>query len=197
MIAAPDTVHKMYDDGTHGDAVAGDTIYSVQYKYTTSDVLGQEFKFGVGGSDNEGGKGGFGNNHVENLDDATSTYTIASDWGSINPKYYNTWNFTTHTRVVTDVENNWSVPMAYELSQNYPNPFNPSTTIQFSLPTQDVVTLKIFNVLGQEVMTLLSEKMGAGKHVVKFDASKLTSGVYLYQVSAGKFVETKKMILLK
>ena len=197
MIAAPDTVHKMYDDGTHGDAVAGDTIYSVQYKYTTSDVLGQEFKFGVGGSDNEGGKGGFGNNHVENLDDATSTYTIASDWGSINPKYYSTWNFTTHTRVVTDVENNWSVPMAYELSQNYPNPFNPSTTIQFSLPTQDVVTLKIFNVLGQEVMTLLSEKMGAGKHVVKFDASKLTSGVYLYQVSAGKFVETKKMILLK
>jgi hypothetical protein len=198
MIAAPDTVHKMYDDGTHGDAVANDTIYSVQYKYTTADVIGQVFKFGIGGSDNEGGKGGFGNNHAENVDDSQTTFVIASDWGSINPKYYSTWDFTNHkAKTPTAVEDNWSVPMAYELSQNYPNPFNPSTTIQFTIPAQDVVTLKVFNVLGQEVMTILNEKMDAGKHTVKFDASKLTSGVYLYQVSAGKFVETKKMVLLK
>jgi photosystem II stability/assembly factor-like uncharacterized protein len=198
MIAPPDTVHKMYDDGTHGDAVANDTIYTVQYKYTTADVLGQEFKFGIGGSDNEGGKGGFGNNHIENIDDATATFTIASDWGSINPKYYSTWDFTNHkAKTPTAVEDNWSVPMQYDLSQNYPNPFNPSTTIQFTIPTSDIVTLKIFNVLGQEVMTLLNEKMDAGKHIVKFDATRLTSGVYLYQVSAGKFVGTKKMMLLK
>ncbi|MCX6135817.1 MAG: T9SS type A sorting domain-containing protein [Ignavibacteriales bacterium] len=198
MIAAPDTVHKMYDDGTHGDAVANDTIYSVQYKYTIADQLGQEFKFGIGGSDNEGGKGGFGNNHIENIDDSQTTYVLASDWGSINPKFYNTWDFINHkAKNPTAVEDNWSVPMMYELSQNYPNPFNPSTTIQFTIPAKDVVTLKIFNVLGQEVMTLLNEKMDAGKHSVRFDASKLVSGVYLYQVTAGKYAETKKMVLLK
>ncbi len=198
MIAPPDTVHKMYDDGTHGDAVANDTIYSVQYKYTTSDFIGQEFKFGIGGSDNEGGKGGFGNNHIENIDDSQTTATIASDWGSINPKFYSAWDFTNHRpKTATDVEDNWSVPMMYELSQNYPNPFNPSTTIQFTIPTQSIVTMKIFNILGQEVMTILNEKMDAGKHSVRFDASMLTSGVYLYQVSAGKFIETKKMVLLK
>jgi len=197
MIAAPDTVHKMYDDGTHGDAVAGDTIYSVQYKYTTTDVLGQEFKFGIGGSDNEGGKGGFGNNHVENLDDSQTTFVVASDWGSINPKYYSMWDFTNHKRTTTAVQSDWAVPTAYDLSQNYPNPFNPSTEIRFSLPTQEIVTLKIFNVLGQEIMTLMHEKLGAGVHTVRFDASKLTSGVYLYQISAGKFTETKKMVLMK
>jgi hypothetical protein len=125
-------------------------------------------------------------------------YTIASQFGSIDPKFFNSWNFDLKKpQVATAVEENWSVAMTYELSQNYPNPFNPSTTIQFTIPTQNVVTLKIFNILGQEVMTILNEKMDAGKHIVKFDASKLTSGVYLYQVSAGKFVETKKMILLK
>ncbi|HTY38475.1 MAG TPA: T9SS type A sorting domain-containing protein, partial [Bacteroidota bacterium] len=155
------------------------------------------FKFGIGGSDNEGGKGGFGNNHIENIDDSQTSYILASDWGSINPKFYNTWDFTNHTKTVVAVEDYWTIPMAYELSQNYPNPFNPTTTIQFTIPSQDVVTLKIFNVLGQEIMTLMHEKMDAGKHTVRFDASKLTSGVYLYQVTAGKFVDTKKMVLLK
>jgi photosystem II stability/assembly factor-like uncharacterized protein len=198
MIAPPDTVHKMYDDGTHGDAVSGDTIYTVQYKYTTADALGQVFKFGIGGSDNEGGRGGFGNNHAENIDDSQTTFLIASDWGSINPKYYNTWDFTNHKRnTATGVEDNWRIPMAYELSQNYPNPFNPSTEIRFALPTEDIVTLKIFNVLGQELMTLMHEKLGAGSHTVRFDASTLTSGVYLYQITAGKFSETKKMVLMK
>jgi len=198
MIAAPDTVHKMYDDGTHGDAVAGDSIYSVQYKYTTSDILGQEFKFGIGGSDNEGGKGGYGNNHIENIDDSQTTFIIASDFCSINPSYYSTWDFTNHKRnTATAVENPPYIPTSYELSQNYPNPFNPSTEIRFALPTEDIVTLKIFNVLGQEIMTLMHEKMGAGSHTVRFDASKLTSGVYLYQISSGKFTETKKMVLMK
>jgi hypothetical protein len=190
-----DSLSKMYDDGTHGDLVKGDSVYSLKWRYTTADFVGQEFKFGIGGLDNEGG---FGNNHIENVSDADTVFTIASQFGSIDPKFYNSWNFDLKKpQVATGVEDNWSVPMTYELSQNYPNPFNPSTSIQFTIPAQDVVTLKIFNVLGQEMMTLLSEKMDAGKHIVRFDASRLTSGVYLYQVTAGKFVETKKMVLLK
>jgi hypothetical protein len=190
-----DSLSKMYDDGTHGDVVKGDSVYSLKWRYTTSDVVGQTFKFGIGALDNEGG---FGNNHIENVSDADTVFTVASQFGSIDPKFFNSWDFDLKKpKVATAVEDNWSVPMMYELSQNYPNPFNPSTAIQFTIPTQDVVTLKVFNVLGQEMMTILNQKMDAGKHTVRFDASKLTSGVYLYQVSAGKFVETKKMVLLK
>jgi hypothetical protein len=194
-----DTTRRMWDDATHGDAVANDTIYTRQTSYTTADFIGQEFKFGVGGGDNEGGKGGFGNNHIENIDDSQTLFILASDFGSINPKFYNTWDFNLHkAKTPTAVEDNWNgVPMVYTLDQNYPNPFNPSTTIRFTLGTEEIVTLKIFNMLGQEVTTLLHEKLSAGNHVVRFDAARLTSGVYFYQVNAGKFVETKKMLLLK
>jgi len=190
-----DTLSKMYDDGTHGDVVKGDSIYSLVWNYTTSDFFGQEFKFGIGGFDNEGG---FGNNHIENVDDAAATYTIASQFGSIDPKFFNAWNFDLKKpQTPTAVEDYQVVPMVYNLSQNYPNPFNPTTTIQFNLPIESNVTLKVFNVLGQELMTIVSEKMKAGNHLVKFDASKLSSGIYLYQINAGKFTETKKMVLLK
>ena len=97
----------------------------------------------------------------------------------------------------TGIKGEASVPLVASLSQNYPNPFNPSTTISFDLPTEEIVTVKIFNSLGQEMMTLLSGKLGAGNHTVRFDASKLTSGVYFYQINAGKFTETKKMMLVK
>ena len=199
LVAVTDTLHKMYDDGTHGDAVANDTIYAVKHTFGTDDFIGNEFKFGIGGGDNEGGKGGFGNNHIENIDDAQTTFILASDFGSINPKFYNTWDFNLHKgKTATAVEDNWNgVPLVYTLDQNYPNPFNPSTTIRFTLGTEEIVTLKIFNMLGQEVTTLLHEKLGAGNHIVRFDAAKLTSGVYFYQINAGKFVETKKMLMLK
>jgi hypothetical protein len=88
-------------------------------------------------------------------------------------------------------------PDEYVLEQNYPNPFNPSTTIQFSLPKSGDVTLKIFNLLGEEVKTLVEEYREAGKHSVQFNASQLASGIYFYRLQAGSFVETKKMILLR
>jgi len=90
-----------------------------------------------------------------------------------------------------------SVPQEFALSQNYPNPFNPSTEIQFSLPTTSDVTLKVFNVLGQEVATLVSGILTVGTHEVSFDASRLASGIYLYKLVAGNFLSTKKMLLLK
>ncbi len=88
-------------------------------------------------------------------------------------------------------------PDKYSLNQNYPNPFNPTTTIQFSLPKAGEVTLKIYNLLGEEVKTLVEEYREAGKHSVQFNASQLASGIYLYRLQAGSFVETKKMILLR
>ncbi len=83
----------------------------------------------------------------------------------------------------------------YSLGQNYPNPFNPSTVISFTLPQQEFVTLKVFNVIGQEVVTLVNDNLQAGRYDFTFDASALTSGVYLYQFQAGNFVQTKKMVL--
>lgn len=86
---------------------------------------------------------------------------------------------------------------SYYLSQNYPNPFNPITTINYSIPTPDQVSLKVFDILGREVVTLVNEKKEAGTHTIEFDASKLMSGVYFYQIKVGSFVSTRKLILLK
>lgn len=89
------------------------------------------------------------------------------------------------------------IPSTYSLSQNYPNPFNPSTVISFSLPEQSNVTLKIYNVLGQEISTLLNTVKAAGTHQVEFDASQLTSGIYFYKLEASQFTSIKKMMLIK
>lgn len=189
---------KMYDDGTHGDKVKGDRIYSMQmkfYKDSANNTVGQVFKFGLGAGDNEAGKGGFGNNHVRNIDDADTVVTIAEDFGSINPKYYHAWDYTKHVNNVERVDN--VVPMVYELSQNYPNPFNPTTTIRYSVPNAGKVVLTVFNVLGQEVMTLVNQTQNAGTYKATFDASKIASGMYLYRIEAGSFNAVKKMMLVK
>ncbi len=97
-----------------------------------------------------------------------------------------------------DVEEISSViPENYSLEQNYPNPFNPTTKIQFSVPFAGSYTLKVYNLIGQEVATLLNEEVSAGVYNINFDASELTSGVYAYTISGNNFTQTKKMILLK
>ncbi len=95
------------------------------------------------------------------------------------------------------VETDFGMPNDFKLSQNYPNPFNPSTTISFSIPKEEFISLKVFNSLGEEVSNLINEVKPAGNYSVSFGASKLASGIYFYQIKAGNFVETKKMILLK
>jgi len=102
-----------------------------------------------------------------------------------------------HTFVVTGVGDNGSLPASFSLEQNYPNPFNPSTTIKYNLPREEFVTLKVYNLLGQEVKTLVNEVRWAGTHEVVFDAAGLPSGVYLYKLSAGRYLDTKKMVLMK
>ncbi|MBS1552348.1 MAG: T9SS type A sorting domain-containing protein [Bacteroidetes bacterium] len=88
-------------------------------------------------------------------------------------------------------------PNVYALSQNYPNPFNPVTKIDFSIPKSGLVTLKVFDILGKEIATLVNEKLSAGKYETDFNASKLSSGTYYYRIETGDYVETKKMLLIK
>jgi hypothetical protein len=85
---------------------------------------------------------------------------------------------------------------AFQLFQNYPNPFNPSTKLNYQLPKPSFVTLKIYDVLGNEVTALVNEKKPAGRYEINFNASNLSSGIYFYELQAGSFLETKKMILL-
>jgi photosystem II stability/assembly factor-like uncharacterized protein len=97
-----------------------------------------------------------------------------------------------------------SIPGNYQLQQNYPNPFNPSTRIKYTIPGRteyysipQLVTLKVYDVLGSEVATLVNEEKPAGKYEVEFNGSNLTSGIYFYQLKVGNFIETKKMALLR
>ena len=100
---------------------------------------------------------------------------------------------------VTSVNDDFSdlIPGEYQLSQNYPNPFNPTTKINFSIPTNGLVTLKIYDILGKEVANLVNENLEAGNYIVNFEAARLSSGVYFYQLKANDFVEVKKMNLIK
>ena len=95
------------------------------------------------------------------------------------------------------IEVDIAVPKEYSVSQNFPNPFNPSTTIKYQIPRPGLVTMKVFNPLGREVTTLVNENKTEGFYEVNFDASKLPSGIYIYQLKANDFVSSKKMILIK
>ncbi len=104
--------------------------------------------------------------------------------------------------VITDVSEKTSkIPQFYTLSKNYPNPFNPNTTILYELPQQSLVTIKVFNILGAEITTLVNERQEAGAKSAHFDASGLPSGVYYYRITAVNdartFTQTKKMLLLR
>ncbi|MCP5061213.1 MAG: T9SS type A sorting domain-containing protein [Ignavibacteriae bacterium] len=89
------------------------------------------------------------------------------------------------------------IPIEYSLSQNYPNPFNPSTAIRYTIPSNEFVTLKIYNILGSEITTLVNQKQASGSYEVLFNTTDLPSGIYFYQISTSSFTQVKKMLLLK
>jgi hypothetical protein len=97
----------------------------------------------------------------------------------------------------TGVEDNIQTVEKYSISQNYPNPFNPATTINYQLPKSGVVSIKVYDILGSEIKTLVNEYKQPGSYAVKFDASKLSSGVYIYRIISGNYSASKKMILIK
>ena len=121
-----------------------------------------------------------------------------------NWNFTDTWeivgsNYPTFINITVSVEKDRAteIPSEFVLEQNYPNPFNPTTVIDFALPKATNVTLSIYNVIGEKVTELVNGKMAAGHHTVNFNASNLASGMYIYRISAGNFVATKKMMLLK
>ena len=95
------------------------------------------------------------------------------------------------------VESESSSPQSFMLYQNYPNPFNPITTIRYEIHEQSVVTLKVFNVLGNEITTLVSKEQPVGSYELEFDAKELNSGIYFYRLQTSTYNKTRKMMLLK
>ena len=108
--------------------------------------------------------------------------------------YSDAWMFTASTTSIRDAG---TLPQKFALGQNYPNPFNPSTTVTYELPERSNLTLTVFNPLGQQVATLVEGEMDAGYHEVTLNASHLASGVYLYQLRAGAFVQTRKLVIVR
>ncbi|MEJ2507841.1 MAG: T9SS type A sorting domain-containing protein, partial [Ignavibacteriaceae bacterium] len=99
--------------------------------------------------------------------------------------------------ITTDVRRIFSSPGRFVLNQNYPNPFNPTTTISWYSPVSGRQTLKIYDILGNEITTLVNEFKPAGNYEVNFNANGLASGVYFYRIQAGEFTRARKLILLK
>jgi hypothetical protein len=119
-----------------------------------------------------------------------------------NGNIYNFYtNGTTQTytllKTITDIVQEEHQLQKFSLNQNYPNPFNPSTIIKYEIPELSFVTIKVFDVLGNEITTLVNEEKTIGNYEVEFDATNFPSGIYFYKLQSGPFVESKKMILLK
>ncbi len=182
---------KLYDNGTNGDVTAGDNIWSRDVVYPQYSPLRLQYKYGAnwglptnqGGNDNENGVGA---DHFIDLPSTIRYAIVANVFGTMG------------THPITDVADVLpGIPTVYDLAQNFPNPFNPSTSIRFSIPEAGMVSLKIFNLLGEEVATVVNEFKNAGNYNVNFDASNLTSGVYVYRITSGNFSTSKKMMLMK
>ncbi len=127
--------------------------------------------------------------------DVTQSYGRFPD-GSTNWQLLNTITRGT-ANSITSVENDNIVISEFKLNQNYPNPFNPTTTFSYAIGKQGFVTLKIFNVLGKEVATLVNEVKSIGNYEIKFNAANLSSGIYFYKLTSGTFTSTKKLTLIK
>ena len=119
---------------------------------------------------------------VQFFSPSSTTQWAVGDWKDYKPTF---------------VGNSRTSPEKFELMQNYPNPFNPTTTIKYQIPSSSLVTLKIYNILGQEIATLVNEMQNSGSYTVQFNAVRLASGIYLYSLHAGSYIKTKKMILMK
>lgn len=99
--------------------------------------------------------------------------------------------------LITGINSEPGIPKKYCLNQNYPNPFNPVTTIDFSIPANEFVSIEVFNALGERISELVNSKLAAGNYSVDFNGENLPSGIYFYRISTGEFAQTNKMILVK
>jgi hypothetical protein len=126
--------------------------------------------------------------------DGTVVFEMSLPQGDIS---YRAYKFDWNGPMVSNRNQESTVPLTFQLSQNYPNPFNPSTIISFAVPKKQLVKIVIYDVLGNEVKTVLNDNREAGKYSITVDASTLSSGVYFYRMVSGDFTETRKMVLIK
>ena len=199
-----DTVNvmvRLYDDGTtKGDATAGDGIWTTQVTFPKGSKSALLYKYSIvadgvdtlnGGVSYLDNEAGFGVNHSLVIPITSTFYAAPTDtFGSLR----------TGTAVHSAKKN--VIPKNFALKQNYPNPFNPTTEIAYDLPKTTHVKLAVYNMLGQKVATLVDAKMPAGAYTVTWNGKddrgrQMGSGIYIYQIEAGKFKATKKMLLMK
>jgi hypothetical protein len=175
------------------------------------DIIGVTASFSVGSldawlieTDSSGNKlwtdtfGGIGTDEAESFQQITNGgFIIVGRTESFGAGDYDVWLIKTEPDISIIESDTDLLISEFSLQQNYPNPFNPSTKISWQSPVGGWQTLKVYDLLGNEVATLVNEYKPAGKYEVEFDASSLTSGVYFYQMSAENYIETKKMLLIK
>ncbi len=129
---------------------------------------------------------------------SSSDTSTAENWlTASNQSSFGSWAMSENDITAINTVNENSIIYSYELIQNYPNPFNPSTNIEFTLPKSEHVVITVYNVLGQNIRTLLKKDMPSGHHKIQFYAQDYPSGVYFYEIKAGDFVKIKKMILMR
>jgi hypothetical protein len=128
------------------------------------------------------------------VDDAGNVYVTGGSYGDGTKTDYVTIKYSQPAGIEPISK---YIPTEYNLFQNYPNPFNPATTIEFSIPKSEFISLKVYDILGEEVATVVADRLSAGNHKYTWDTTGLAGGIYFYRLESGSFTETKKMILLK
>lgn len=208
--------------GAHGKYIAQETInftplvYHVNLIYNSnnqlkrelfsdtiqvSDSVGIDFLRGYIITDIENGTNDF---YVQMIIDTVSSdgdeYIMSGMYGDNTGSNAGDNSHSSNTKVFFEkqrISNNLSIPKEYSLSQNYPNPFNPVTNIKYQIPKDGLVTLKVYDITGREIVKLVNEVKQAGNYTVSFNGSNFASGVYFYRIQSGDFVQVKKMILIK
>ncbi len=154
--------------------------------------LGQGEYFGYGNDVRQGDITSFCD-----LSQTKYNYPGVSLWEYSQISHSYVWNEYAAAWQVTFVSAESNAPIRYNLSQNYPDPFNPTTTINYTVPKNSFVIIRVYDILGNEVTTLVNEEKSVGNYNVQFNGSNLASGIYFYSMHAGNYVETKKLILMK
>jgi hypothetical protein len=182
----PTVVHIVYDSASH-------TVYTYKNGVPSVSVVQTPFNLAAGSGFKVGGystsAGLYGKmDEFRAYRRALSAAEVAASW-----------NIDVPCGILTGIgnNNNFEIPQNYMLNQNYPNPFNPVTKISFAIPKSGLVTLKVYDVLGREVASLVNAQKNAGSYLVDFDASILSSGIYFYKLEVNGFVDTKKMMVIK
>ncbi len=186
---------RLYDDGSNGDLIAGDNIWTVYVHFPGWPYIIIRYKYAVnwglptnsGGNDNES----LNDEHRIWITQNTISASVSNIFGVMGQHQIT-------DLVVVDVEDETSTLVSsYNLKQNYPNPFNPSTTIRYSISEAGYVNLNMYNVLGEKIAVLVDEFKSTGDYVIKFNASNLSAGIYFYSLSVNGFTKTKKMVLTR